>query len=69
MMQHMVTSMIENATYCKNVWFVDSSASNHLTNHGEWFTDVRNVEKPSYVETSDDAAHPIVELGKVPLAM
>ena len=31
-MQHMVNSVTENAD-CKNVWFVDSSASNHMTSH------------------------------------
>ena len=43
MMQHMVNSMIDNAADCENVWFVDSGASNHMTNHGEWFNDVRNL--------------------------
>ena len=52
MMQHMVNSMIENAADCKNIWFFDSSASNHMTSHGEWSSDVRNLEKPGYVETS-----------------
>ena len=69
MMQHMINSMTDNAADCKNVWFVDSSASNHMTSHGEWFSDVRNLEKPGYVETSDDTAHPISQVGKVPLAM
>ena len=69
MMHHMVNSMIENATDCKNVWFVDGGASNHMMSHGEWFSDVKNLEKPSYVETSDDTAHPITQASKVPLAM
>ena len=49
MMQHMVNSMIENATDYENVWFVDSHASNHMTSHGEWFNDVKNLKKPGYV--------------------
>ena len=65
----MVNSMIENAADCKNVWFVDSGASNHMTNHGEWFSDVRNLKKLVYVEIGDDIVHPIAHVGKVPLAM
>ena len=64
-----LSSMAENATYCKNVWFVDLGASNQMTNHAEWFSDVRNLEKLGYVEISDDIAHPIAQVGKVPLAM
>ena len=33
-MQHMVNTMTDNAADCKNVWFVDSGASNHMTSHG-----------------------------------
>jgi hypothetical protein len=40
-----------------------------MTYHGEWFRDVKNLEKPGYVETGDDIAHPIVHIGNVPLAM
>ena len=68
-MQHMVNSMTDNAVDCKNGWFVHSGASNHMTSHGEWFSDVKNLEKPGYVETGDDTAHPIAQVGKVPLAM
>ena len=69
MMQHMVNSMIDNAIDSKNVWFVDSGVSNHMTSHGEWFNDVRNLKRLVYVETSGDTAHPIAQFGKVPLAM
>jgi hypothetical protein len=34
-----------------NVWYVDSGASNHMTYHGEWFRDVKNLEKLGYLET------------------
>ena len=44
-MQHMVNSMIEDAVDCRNVWFVDSCASNCMTSHSEWFSDVKNLEK------------------------
>ena len=40
-----------------------------MTSHGEWFNDVKTLEKLGYVETGDDTAHPIAEVGKVPLAM
>jgi hypothetical protein len=57
------------STNVDNVWYVDSGASNHMTYHGEWFRDVKNLEKPSYVETRDDTTHPIAHIGNVPLAM
>ena len=68
-MQHIVNSMTKNVAVCKNVWFVDSVASSHMTNHSEWFIDVKNMKKLGYVETGDDIAHPIAQVGKVPLAM
>ena len=68
-MQHMVNSMTDNAADCKNVWFVDSGASSHMTSHGEWFSDVKNLEKLGYVKTDDDIAHPITQVTKVPLAV
>jgi hypothetical protein len=64
--QHMLNTMAANVD---NVWYVDSGASNHMTYHGEWFRDVKNLEKPGYVETGDDTAHPIAHIGNVPLAM
>ena len=37
-MQHMLNSMtIDVSTSSENVWYVDSSAFNHMTGHGEWF--------------------------------
>ena len=68
-MQHMVNSMTNNAADCKNVWFVDLSASNYMISHGERFSDVRNLEKLGYIKTGDDTTHPIAHIGKVPLAM
>ena len=50
MMQHMVNSMTKIVVDCKNIWFVESSASNHMTSHGEWFNDVTDLEKQGYVE-------------------
>ncbi len=62
----MVTNVSTNAN---NVWYVDLGASNHMTYHGEWFKDVKNLENPGYVQTGDDTTHPIVHIGNVPLAM
>jgi hypothetical protein len=56
--QHMLN------TVAANVWYVDSRASNHMTYHGEWFK-----EKPGYVETGNDIAHPIAHIRNVPLTM
>ncbi len=52
-----------------NVWYVDSGASNHMTSHGEWFRDTRDLKTPGFVETGDDTIHPITQIGKVPLSM
>ena len=40
-----------------------------MTNHEEWFSDVKNLKRPSYVEIGDDIVHPIAKVDKVPLAM
>jgi hypothetical protein len=52
-----------------NVWYVDSRASNHMTNHGEWFKNARDLKTPRLVETNDDITHPITQINKVPLSM
>ena len=57
------------STNADDVWYVDSGASNHMTYHGEWFRAVKNLEKPGYVETGDDTAHPIAHIGIVPLVV
>jgi len=31
-----------------NVWYVDSGASNHMTSHGEWFRDAKELK--TYLE-------------------
>jgi hypothetical protein len=64
--QHMLNTVVANvSTNVDNVWYVDSGASNHMTYHGEWFRDVKNLEKPGYVETGDDTAHPIAHIRNV----
>jgi hypothetical protein len=40
-----------------------------MTYHGEWFRDVKNFEKPSYVKTRNDTTHPIAHIENVPLLM
>jgi hypothetical protein len=41
-----------------NVWYVDSGVSNHMTSHGEWFRDAKDLKTPRFVETSDDMSQP-----------
>ena len=50
----------------EDVWFVDSSASHHMTSHQEWFSDLRTLDRPSYIETGDDTPHPIQHISNVP---
>ncbi len=44
-------------------------ASNHMTNHEEWFKDTKDLKTLRFVETDDDTTHPITQIGKVPLSM
>ncbi len=67
-MQHMANSMIRGVSN-NNVWYVDSRASNHMTNHGEWFRDTKDLKTLGFVEIGDDIAHPITQIGKVQLSM
>ncbi|MCO5567591.1 hypothetical protein L7F22_021285 [Adiantum nelumboides] len=46
-----------------------TSASNHMTNHGEGFEELQALQNPDYVETVDDTAHPIAHTGNVPLSL
>jgi hypothetical protein len=48
---------------------VDSGALNYMTSHGEWFKNTKDLKTPGFVETGDDIAHPITQIGKVPLSM
>jgi len=67
-MQHMENSMI-GGVLDNNVWYVDSRTSNHMTSHGEWFRDVKDLKTPRFVEIGDDTTHPITQISKVPLSM
>ena len=68
-MQHFMNTMTADGLSKKDVWYVDSGASNHMTSHEEWFREMRSPECPGYVETGDDTAHPITHVGNVPLTM
>jgi hypothetical protein len=48
---------------------VDFGTSNHMTSHGEWFRDTKDLKTPSFVETGDGTTHPITLIDKVPLSM
>ncbi len=52
-----------------NVWYVDSGALNHMTSHGEWFKDTKDLKTLTFVETGDDTTHLITQIGEVPLSM
>jgi len=44
-MQHMANLMIGGVSN-NNVWYVDSGASNHMTSHGEWFRNTKDLKTP-----------------------
>ena len=45
------------------VSYVDSGASNHMTNHKEWFSTLNKPEQPSIVETGDDSLSHVSQRG------
>jgi len=48
---------------------VDYGALNHMTIHGEWFRDTKDLKTPGFVETNENTTHPITQISKVPLSM
>ena len=70
MMKHRANSMSASTSTSalnpEDVWFVDFGASNHMTSHKEWFLELREPERPGYVETGDDTRDPILHIGNVP---
>jgi hypothetical protein len=60
----MIGSVCDN-----NVLYVDSGASNHMTSHGGWFTNTKDLKTLGFVETSDDITYLITQIGKVSLSM
>jgi len=67
-MQHIANLMI-GGVLDNNVWYVDFGASNHITSHGEWFRNIKDLKTLRFVKTNDDTTHPITQIGKVPLSM
>ena len=63
------TKGLTDVTNCKDVWFVDLGASNHMTQLWSMVNDVKNLEKLGYVETGNDNLHSIAHVGKVLLSM
>jgi hypothetical protein len=68
LIQHMANSMI-GSVLDNNVWYVHFGASKHMTSHGEWFRNTKDLKTPGFVKTGDDTTHPIIQIGKVPLSM
>jgi hypothetical protein len=64
----MANSMIGGVSN-NSVWYVDSGVSNHMTSHGEWFRNTRDLKTLGFVEIGDDITHHIAQIGKVPLSM
>jgi len=64
----MANSMIGGVSD-NNVWYVDFGVSNHMTSHGKWFKDTKDLKTLGFMETSDDTIHPITQTSKVPLSM
>ncbi len=60
----MIRDVLDN-----NVWYVDSKTSNHMTNHGKWFKNTRDLKTSGFVETNDNIVHFITQISKVPLSM
>ncbi len=48
---------------------MDSRTLDHMTSHGEWFKDAKDLKTLGFVEISGDATHPITQIDKVPLSM
>jgi hypothetical protein len=63
-MTNIIIGVLDN-----NVCYVDSRISNHMTSHGKWFRDTKDLKTPRFVEIGDDTAHPITQISKVPLSM
>ena len=66
-MRHKANTSLANTSTLEEVWFVDSGASNHMTSHEEWFSDLRTPDRPGYMETGDDTTHTIRHICNVPL--
>ena len=68
MTRHEANSMKKITPKSDEVWYVDSSASNHMTCHQEWFSYLEKPMQPGVVATGDDTPHPIANVGEVSLS-
>jgi len=64
MANSMIGGVLDN-----NVLYVNYGTSNHMTSHGKWFKDIRDLKTLGFVEIGDDITHPITQINKVPLSM
>ena len=48
-MKHKANSMKMSTSKLNELWHVDSEASNHMTNHKEWFSTLEKPEQPGVV--------------------
>ena len=67
-MQHMMSATAHDAG-SKDIWYVDLGASNHMTYHQNWFSEMKEPRKLGYVETRDNTMHPIEHVENVPLTL
>ena len=67
-MKYKANLMAVNTSKPKEVWYVDSGVSNHMTSHEEWFSCLEKPEQSGVVKTGDDTPHTIEHVGEVPLS-
>ena len=54
MTKYEANSMKQTTPRSDELWYIDSGASNHMTNHKEWFSYLENLMQPGVVATGDD---------------
>mgnify|MGYP006970521086 CR=1 FL=1 len=52
----------------KEVWYVESGALNHMTNHDKWFFYLEKPKQSRVIKIDDDTPNPIEHIGDVPLS-
>ena len=68
MTRHEANPMQQTTPKLDKVWYVNSSVSNHMTSHKEWFLYLEKPTQPGVVATGDDTPHSIANVGEVPLS-
>jgi len=53
----------------QGAWEHVIGASKHMTSHGKWFKDIRDLKTSRFVQIGNDTTHPITQIGKVSLSM